>query len=61
MHSNRNNRETVIIPQTIIVPTKSVMVAFLVWNKWRASKSIVALCILALESLIRLANSVGIL
>ncbi len=30
MHNNRNNRETVIIPQTIIVPTKSIIVASLV-------------------------------
>ncbi len=29
MHNNRNNRETVIIPQTIIVPTKSRIVASL--------------------------------
>ncbi len=29
MHNNRNNRETVIIPQTIIVPTKSIIVASL--------------------------------
>ncbi len=26
MHNNRNNHETLIIPQTIIVPTKSVNV-----------------------------------
>ncbi len=32
MHNNRNNRETVIIPQTIIVPTKSIIVASLVKN-----------------------------
>ncbi len=30
MHNNRHNRETVIIPQTIIVPTKSIIVASLV-------------------------------
>ncbi len=30
MHNNRNNRETVIITQTIIVPTKSIIVASLV-------------------------------
>ncbi len=30
MHNNRNNRETVIIPQTIIVPTKSIIVASLI-------------------------------
>ncbi len=29
MHNSRNNRETVIIPQTIIVPTKSIIVASL--------------------------------
>ncbi len=29
MHNNRNNRETVIIPQTIIVPTKFIIVASL--------------------------------
>ncbi len=34
MHNNRNNRETVIIPQTIIVPTKSVIVASLVREPW---------------------------
>ncbi len=32
MHNNRNNRETVIIPQTIIVPTKSIIVASLEEN-----------------------------
>ncbi len=30
MYNNRNNRETVIIPQTIIVPTISIIVASLV-------------------------------
>ncbi len=29
MHNNRNNCETVIISQTIIVPTKSIIVASL--------------------------------
>ncbi len=29
MHNNRNDRETVIIPQTIIVQTKSIIVASL--------------------------------
>ncbi len=29
MHNNRNIRETVIIPQNIIVPTKSIIVASL--------------------------------
>ncbi len=33
MHNNRNNRETVIIPQTIIVPTKSIIVASLVTSR----------------------------
>ncbi len=27
MHNNRNNRETVNIPQTITAPTKSIIVA----------------------------------
>ncbi len=35
MHNNRNNRETVIIPQTIIVPTKSIIVASLVQNDFK--------------------------
>ncbi len=30
MHNNRHNRKTGIIPQTIIVPTKSIIVASLV-------------------------------
>ncbi len=40
MHNNRNNRETVIIPPTIIVPTKSIIVASLLktffqgWQVW---------------------------
>ncbi len=29
MHNNRHNRKTVIIPPTIIVPTKSIIVASL--------------------------------
>ncbi len=29
MHNNCNNRETVIIPRTIILPTKSIIVASL--------------------------------
>ncbi len=30
MYNNRNNRETMITPQTIIVPTKSIIVASLI-------------------------------
>ncbi len=35
MHNNRNNRETVIIPQTIIVPPKSIIVESLVDEQGR--------------------------
>ncbi len=36
MHNNRHNRKTVIIPQTIIVPTNSIIIASLVCarSKW---------------------------
>ncbi len=31
--NNHNNRKTMIIPQTIIVPTKAIIVASLVYNQ----------------------------
>ncbi len=47
MHNNRNNRETVIIPQTIIVLIKSIIVASLGGNT--ANRAIEPLKITAWE------------
>ncbi len=48
MHNNRNNRETVIIPPTIIVPTKSIIVASLLktfFQGWQVWIRIVVFCV----------------
>ncbi len=44
MHNNRNNRETVIITQTIIVPTKSIIVASLEATSSILTESAAPLC-----------------